>query len=118
MKEVLFLAVYLRDVFYNRDKSVTMRLETQELSADQKTHLGKLGGEYLYLALKPEDFAHGEDVFADVKTGSPEKFTKSQKLRQALWVKWSHNDEGLTQEQFYNTYMDKIIRDISRTIDG
>ena len=94
MKRMLLIPSYIKDIFYAKDGSTTIKVETGELDNSSKMELGRLGGTYGYMAFKEETFTSNEqEVLAKFQAEKPKKQSKSQVLRSVLWKKYESNDE-------------------------
>jgi hypothetical protein len=104
---ILIPAVYRgsRDLV---DKTKNLTFQTNEITPDQA---GKLQGcvqEFVYLAIKREDFSKSEvDLINDLKTDFQD-VTKSpaQRLRAVFYRLWQQNSGGYTDFNLY--YMHEI----------
>lgn len=103
-------------VKYNprKDRSVTITFETDEKNAGQVMELHGLMGTYGGLVFKPEDQLTPQEIkeidSLDLEMGGK---TKSQRLRNKLYIKWQQvGNKGDDFNNFYARSMDKIIDDI------
>ena len=114
MKDVMIIGGFIDSIRPRKDKSAFVTIETQELTPDQKGLLGRWGGEYIYFAMKRENFTNSEvDFLGEIKATATQKKKKSLTLRQILWRLWSEQNEGFDDpEEHYNFYMDKFIQQV------
>lgn len=108
----MVIASILRSIIYTEDRGGKITFETQELSPNQKSELGKLGGEFLYVGIKREPFVEQDLDKYKSQFNKPAK-SMSQKLRQHLFRLWQEQPDGFSNpEEHYNFYMDQFIKQV------
>lgn len=92
MIKALNTQVVLEGITAKKDKSLSIRFSTPELSSKQKATVMDLQGVLCDLLLQPQDteFPEIEKVDTDINQKS-----QAQRLRGVLFVLWKQNNEGL-----------------------
>lgn len=88
-----------------QDRSLTLRIETPELTSEEKLAVLELQDIPSLITFKPLE---GFSVTKEIKTELSRK-TQSERIRAALFVWWSHLGEPGTFDFFYQTETEKYI---------
>lgn len=89
-----------------KDGSLGLRMETPELSPEEKVEFMKLQGISLETTLTPIDEPHTEEVkvVSELRTK-----TQGQRIRAVIFLLWKQAGEKETFEVFYQNKTEKII---------
>ena len=95
-----------------KDRSYKITFETNELPPEKVGEISSCTGQWVYLAIKREDFKTAEiEALNNLKseyedTGKP----PSQRLRAVLYRIWEQDNEGFRDHRMhYEHHMDKVI---------
>jgi len=88
------------------DRSLSLSATTPELSSEQKVEFMNLQGINLQAYLKPLEIV--PDGITQVEANVKQK-TPSQRLRSCLLALYTQEKPEETFDEFYNSYMEKII---------
>ena len=102
------------------DGGLRVTFLTNILSPDERAEIGRLLGEYGYLAFKQEDFTKGQVSVIDEMGGNIKLDAKSpsQRIKQMLWLLWKKDNCGFDNfDRFYEWRMNKYINQISKELD-
>lgn len=104
-----------------KDKTLTVRIGTQELSGETAGELFGLQNALVFVAIKVEDFGKEEiealerlkaDAMADSRK------TESQRLRAVLYKLWQQNPEGYKDSNsHYIAKMEAIIEHLKKKLN-
>lgn len=119
---ILLLAAQLDGYSNRKDKTVSLRFITQEMTAAQIAHIhgmidefGALmfkGGSEITQAEKDELNALDTDLYDNPKT-------QSQRIRATMYVLWQQRPEGFTDfAGYYKFKTDRIIQQLKDQIDA
>lgn len=88
------------------DGSLSLRLSTPELEADEKTVFFEALNKPMKMLLQPD-----EDSVAELKEIKSEfdKKSPSQRLRNVLFILWKQQESAMDFDQWYLRRMEKII---------
>lgn len=116
MKPIQFSSI-IDSVKANKDKSLTIKLETQELGAEDTSRIFALMGIQIWncmaeVEIKDEDLNIPESV-AEFKGDK----TPSQRLRDLLYIYWKEKKIDKDFRVFYESYIEKICENIKEKID-
>jgi hypothetical protein len=93
------------------DKSISFTVQTPELTPDEVGSFFLLQGINVDLSIKPLD----EPEAPEIKINKDiEQKTKSQRLRNIIYVVWRNIETGRDFNTFYNDMMDEIAEDVKR----
>lgn len=105
--------VIINRVSTRKDQSLSVSLETPELTAEESVVLMRLANRELAMVLTPL----GENVTAvqEVK-GQFETKTSSARLRSVIFVLWKQADDTGEFEDFYRRRMEEIISKVKEKL--
>lgn len=113
MKNAIKIGATVGGVSTRTDKSVCVKLVTQEITPDVAGELYRLQNAFVYAVLKEEDF--GRDEIEAIEALEAEfvddkKKTSSQRLRAVLYRVWQEDDKGFDKfNSFYLSEMERVI---------
>lgn len=101
------------------DKSFGLSFSTAELTGEQILGMNAMKNHFGYLMFKDSVIEKSElDLMEDLKTIEVKRKSKSQILRQTLWKIWKNTcEDQMTDEEFYNKKMDKIIAHFEKELN-
>ena len=108
MKQSIEFKGAIAGVSTRQDRSLTVRLETPELTSEEKMLVMELQDIPCLIAFKPLE---GFSVTREIKTELSRK-TQSERIRAALFVWWNQLGEPGQFEVFYHCETDKYIEQI------
>lgn len=114
MKPAIKTKAIITSLSSKKDGSLGLRVETPELSPDQKVAFMDLQGINLEAYFKPTDFEVGE--LHEVKTEIDSK-TPSQRLRAVIFLLWRQENEPNSFDEYYRLKMEKIIEHLKAKLD-
>lgn len=122
MSEIIIFGAIIDGVASRKDKTLTIRIGTQELPPDKAGQLFGLQNASVYVAIKVEDFGQEErEALEALKADEMEAGggkTLSQRLRHALYRLWQQKPEGYTDSNsHYIAKMEKIIQHFKDKLD-
>lgn len=94
-----------------QDGSVTISFSTQELDSSKGGELFQLRGKYCKALFSNNNITTLEEELVDkTKISSTGKNkTKSQRLRNVLFIEWQQSGLSITADEYYDIEMEKII---------
>lgn len=115
MNEIIIFGAIIDGVASRKDKTLTIRIGTQELPPDKAGQLFGLQNASVYVAIKVEDFGLEErEALEALKADEIEAGggkTLSQRLRHALYRLWQQKPEGYKDSNsHYIAKMEAIIQ--------
>jgi hypothetical protein len=116
---MIVLPIIIEGIQTRKDKTIGVRIGTQELTPDQASELIRLNQQYCFCALKSNDFLTKEKEILENADASLEDKGKSQsqRLRAVLYVLWQQEPEGFKDfETFYHHRMETIINKIKNRL--
>lgn len=103
-----------------KDRTLTVRLATQELPPEKSAELFRLQNAMVFVAVKEEDFGREElEAMEAAKADAAEFGTKTaaQRLRAVLYRLWEVQPDGYDDFRlFYESRMEKLIEQIKRRL--
>lgn len=94
-----------------KDKTLSLRIGTQEMSATDASYILSLMGNQVYIALAETDIKEMEipEIIPDIKG---EK-SPSQRLKSVIYVAWNEKtDKSIPFPRYYEDYMSRIIENL------
>ena len=97
-----------------KDKTLVVKLGTQELSPDVSSEIFRLHNTLCYILIKPEPVTKEDETVIDklselTLSDIPGK-TQSQRLRNVLFLLWKKDNKGFKEfESYYQHLMERII---------
>jgi hypothetical protein len=95
-----------------KDRTKKLVFETNIVTPEQAGNLQTMVGEFVYLAVKKEDFSRSEvDLISNLKSDYEDHTkTPAQRLRAVLYRVWELNNEGYMDfNLFYNFRIEQLI---------
>jgi hypothetical protein len=94
------------------DGSVGYRVNTPELTNDEKTAIFSMQNQNLEILISPL----GAKEVIEVKTDLNQK-SQSQRIRSVIYLLWEQKPEGMTFEQYYQNKTEKYIEHLKGLIE-
>lgn len=120
-KGLIIFAAAVEGVSTRKDKTLTVRLSTQEVGGDVAGLLFALQNAVVTVAIKEEKFGADEiEMLDNIKADPLDKKpkSKSQKLRDTLYVLWKSAPGNYADfEDFYASKMEAILSHYQKQID-
>ena len=119
---ILILPAAIEGVRTMKDRTMRIVIGTQELTPEHAAQLiSHYNNGYGFIALKKEEFAQEErDTLEAIKLNADELGgkTPSQRLRNTLYVLYSHRPEGFnTFNAYYEHCIEQFIAHVKKQID-
>ncbi len=118
MMNKILTAAILDGYSRRKDKSVSVRFITQEMTSSEIQNIDILLDQYGFLYFQPGDAPNQEMIgqLESIPSENSIRKTPSQRLRNTLYVYWK--DKGLNQsfETFYAQEMENYINQIKRRL--
>lgn len=115
----LLLPVIVSSIRSLKDGSVSVCVETQELSASKAGELFSLRGKVVMLYLSPKDTISQKEIDqvnsidADVSPGK----SPSQRMRNVMFLLWRQDAEGHSEfDSYYKTKMERYIDELKSNL--
>ena len=104
----------MTSVSLTKDRGLRLGYITQEVTKEERAIIEDEYQKFGYLLFKANEFQEKDvpKIQAIKKCKS-----KSQILRQHIWRLWKNSNSTLTDEEFYNITMEKLINLIDRRIN-
>jgi hypothetical protein len=100
------------------DKSWSLALNINEPSAEQKVIIDRMFQNPVYVLLKDGEINKEEQTLIDSLEAQEHKIkTKSQRLRNVLYRYWETRKGDMTDKEFYEAEMEKIIAHYKNKLD-
>ena len=117
MSKSSIIQAQLKGVKSRADRTFDVTVNTRELQGYEAAFLmGELMNEgYFQWVGNEADIEDVPDEKADAMTGTK---TQAQRLRAVLFVLWKQRGEKGSAEDFYRSYMEKIIDQIKAKLEG
>lgn len=120
-KGLIIFAATVDSVASRKDKTLAVRLGTQETSGEVGGLLFNLQNAVVTVAIKEEDFGADEvEMLESIKADPLDKKpkSKSQRLRDTLYVLWKLSPGNYPEfDDFYAAKMEAIIAHFQKQID-
>lgn len=120
-KGLIIFAAAVEGVASRKDKTLTIRLSTQEMPGDLAGLLFGLQNAVVTVAVKEEYFGADKiEMLESIKADPLDKKPKSkcQELRHSLYRLWQVSPGNFTDsEEFYKARMEAIIAQVQQRID-
>lgn len=91
----------------NNDRTLSLKIDTQELSAEHTAHLFNLFQKQIWIALA-ETIITEQDLNIPETVDEMEKKSPSQRLRDRMFVYWKENKVSDNFDTWYKTALEKI----------
>lgn len=114
----LLLPIVVSSIRSLKDGSVSVCVETQELSPGKAGELFSLRGKVAMMYLSPKDVVTQKEL-AQVDSITPEDRgkTPSQRMRAILYLLWKQNNEGYKDfPLYYQSRMEKFLDELKNNI--
>ncbi len=117
MMKGILIAAMVNTIRSLKDGSITISLETQELSPAKAGEIFSLRGRLVTVYLSPSDISSKELSLVDsIEPDMPGK-SPSQRMRNVLWILFKQDAEGYEDFPHYyerkmNTYIDGLKQNI------
>jgi hypothetical protein len=98
-----------------KDRGMRIRLETNEISDEEKLMLLKFDGTFGWILFSPNAF---KDTDLPTEQAEDKNKTPSKRLRSVLFIRWKQLGEKGDFETFYRDSIEKIINRIKETLDA
>jgi hypothetical protein len=119
-KQLLKFGAAVEGVSTRKDKTLTIRLGTQELPGETAGQLFGMQNAFVYVALKEEDFGRDEiEALEALEADAIEdhRKTQSQRLRAVLFLNWKYDNKGCkTFAMYYDMEMERIIEHFKKKL--
>lgn len=109
---MIVIAASIESINTRRDKTVSIKIGTQELSPEKAGELFSMQNKLGFVAISPQQFSEQETEIIDNLDVSVEKTDKTpaQRLRNTLYRVWETNKEGYADfNLYYLAKMEGII---------
>lgn len=119
MIDGILIAVEVAKIASRVDGSVTITLDTPEISPSKAGEIFALRKKAAFCYLKPSPVSDEERKAIDgLKPDLTQGKSASQRLRAALYVAWKQNNEGYQDSELYYRYkMEKFIDHVKSKLD-
>lgn len=114
MNEPIQIPAILTGFATKVDGGATVRFNTNELRDNDVLELKRRQGTFGYLLFKPNEFMPEDIPKEDADDANK---TPSKRLRGALFVLWKQTGAEGDFENYYRTYMEKIITHVKSKLD-
>lgn len=106
----ILIPAYVESIASRKDKTMVMRLGTQELDPVKAGEIFNLNGQLIMAYLAPKGIIQEDvEVIDDIEPEQVGK-TPSQRLRAVLYLMWKKDPEGFKDKNLhYIHHMEKII---------
>lgn len=91
----------------NNDRTITLKLDTQELSAEDTAHVFEMFQKQIWCALAETTITQ-EDLNIPEVVDEMEKKSPSQRLRDRMFVYWKENKVSNNFDDWYKNALEKI----------
>ena len=117
-KQILKFGAAIEGVSTRKDKTLTIRLGTQELPGEIAGRLFGMQNAFVYVALKEEDFGRDEiEALEALEADAIEdhRKTQSQRLRAVLFLNWKYDSKGYkTFAMYYDSERSALLNTSKR----
>ena len=104
-----------------KDKTWKLVFGTNELTPEQIHELSTALNQFVFLAMKTNEFKNAEkNILDSLDTDFEDKGkTQSQRIKSVLYLLWKQNNEGFSEfEPFYKHKTEKYIEHLKNKIDN
>lgn len=117
---MILLPVQIEGIASRKDKTMSIRIGTQELSPGTAADIFTMNQQFCYMALKKENFQpHEADMIENLKADMESSKTPSQRLRAVLYRNYEQDSEGYKDfTTYYLSKMEKICEHYKSKLDG
>ena len=119
MTDGILIAVEVAKIASRVDGSVTITLDTPEISPTKAGEIFALRKKQAFCYLKPSPVSDSEKKAIDgLEPELPQGKSPSQRLRSSLYVAWKQNPEGYTDANlYYISKMEKFIEHVKSKLE-
>jgi hypothetical protein len=117
--EGLLMPVVISSIRSLKDGSVSVQVETQELSPSKAGELFSLRKKIAMMYLSPKDVVTQKemDQINALNAEIPSEKTPSRRMRSVLYILWSQNNEGYKDfALYYDNKMNNFIEELKNNI--
>lgn len=101
-----------------KDKTLSVKLGTQELQPEDTSKIFELHGKQIWVAVAEIELKQSDLVIPEEIPEFDGQKSYSQRLKEILYVLWNEkSDKKKTSDQFYRDYMEKLIGNIKSKLD-
>lgn len=115
----LILPVMVTQIRSKVDGSISVSIDTQELSPTKAGELFSLRGKIAMMYLSPKDVVTQKEIdqLDAMQADMPKGKTPSKRMRDVLWIIWKQDNEGYKDfPMYYEVKMNKYIEDLKLNI--
>jgi len=122
MKDVIVFGAIVDGVATRKDKTITLRIGTQELSPEKAGQLFGLQNAAIFVAIKVENFGQEEREALEAMKAEELEIgggkTLSKRVRDVLFRLWQQKPDGYKDSNsHYAAQMEKIIQHYKNKLD-
>lgn len=111
------VASTIQKVATRADNTLSLAVNTQELTPEETTELFKLKGKLGWFMFKENEFTEADIPEAEAPGAKdPDQPSPSERLRNVLFVFWKLNKIKGDFQTFYNAWIDKKVEDIKANL--
>jgi len=117
---MLILSSILENITSRKDRTWKLVFGTNELNPEQVSELSKAANNYIFLALKVDEFKSEEiGILSELESGMDDNSkTQSQRIKSVLYLLWKQNNEGFEKfDSFYKHKTEQYIDHLKSKIE-
>jgi len=116
--KIIQFSAQIDGINVKKDKTLSIKLGTQELSPDDSSKIIALLGYQIWIAMAETTITSKDLNIPEALTEFVTDKSQSQRLRNVLWVYWNKNLKGKVEwEVWYKKKTDNIIEFIKEKLD-
>lgn len=118
MSKVLFPAI-VSGISTRKDKSLLIKLESQELNPETSANLMRLNQNLCYVLIKSDPVKTEEqEVIDGLESSGIEGKSQSQRIRGCYYILWKNKQDGFLEFlDYYNHKTEQLINKLKSEID-
>lgn len=115
---MLQFSAQIDGVTAKKDRTLSIKLGTQELPAEDTAHIFEMQGKQIWVAMAETELSKSDIEIPDEIPEFKGQKSYSQRLKAVLHVLWdTKTDKKKTSDQFYRDYMEKLIENVKNKLD-
>lgn len=113
----IFFQSQIDKITSNEDRTMKIRLDTQEMTPEEAAAVFSLQGQHLYAVVSPNPVTESDLEIPDVVMEFKQDKTPSQRMRNTIYVLWSKNYKNRFDfETYYKSKIGELIEIVKRQI--
>ena len=115
---ILQFSSQIDGVTAKKDRTLSIKLGTQELSPEDTSKIFELNSKQIWVAMAETELTKSDIEIPDEIPEFQGEKSHSQRLKAVLYILWKEKtDQKKSADQFYRDYMEKLIENVKLKLD-